>query len=75
MSIERQPFNPHERGLLIIYKENETNHCPGCGRCQWIIGRLTAECAFCSTAIPLEVSNRVDAPIIWRRGSKMKTRR
>jgi hypothetical protein len=29
------------------------NHCPGCGRTQWLIGRMSAECAFCSTALPL----------------------
>jgi hypothetical protein len=35
------------------YLAGEINHCPGCGRSQWLIGRMTAECAFCSTAIPL----------------------
>jgi hypothetical protein len=29
------------------------NHCPGCGRIQWLIGRVSAECAFCGTALPL----------------------
>lgn len=38
------------------YRFGETNHCRGCGRSQWYIGRTTAECAFCSTAIPLEAS-------------------
>lgn len=28
-------------------------HCPGCGRRHWIIGRMTAECAFCGTALLL----------------------
>jgi hypothetical protein len=52
------------RGYHSIYREHETNHCPGCGRAHWIIGRITAECAFCSTAIPLEASFvKADAPL------------
>jgi hypothetical protein len=35
------------------YIFDETNHCPGCGRTHWIIGRVTAECAFCGSALPL----------------------
>lgn len=38
---------------MMAYRPNEANHCPGCGRSQWIIGRSTAECAFCATALPL----------------------
>jgi len=39
---------------MPVYRENEVNHCPGCGRCNWLVGRLLAECAFCATAVPLE---------------------
>jgi hypothetical protein len=42
-----------ERGYRVVYHDDRVNHCPGCGRSQWHIGRSTAECAFCSTAIPL----------------------
>lgn len=52
------------RGYHSSYHENETNHCPGCGRTHWLIGRLTAECAFCSTAIPLNVADRTAKPRI-----------
>ena len=48
------PPRPQERGYHVVYREHETNHCPGCGRTQWLIGRLMAECAFCATALPLE---------------------
>ena len=48
------PSRPHERGYHVVYRDHETNHCPGCGRSQWLIGRLMAECAFCATALPLE---------------------
>lgn len=44
----------HERGYHIVYREHQTNHCPGCGHTHWYIGRLMAECAFCQTALPLE---------------------
>lgn len=54
----RTPFNPRVRGLHTLYREGETNHCPGCGRTHWYIGRITAECAFCGTALPLENATR-----------------
>ncbi len=41
------------RGYHAVYREQEVNHCPGCGRTHWLIGRMSAECAFCSTALPL----------------------
>jgi hypothetical protein len=54
-SIEsRRPFNPNARGYHAVYHAGEVNHCPGCGRTHWIIGRVSAECAFCSTAMPLK---------------------
>ena len=48
-----------QRGYHIVYREHETNYCPGCGRTHWYIGRSMAECAFCTTALPLE-----NAPMI-----------
>ncbi len=41
------------RGHHVVYRANESNRCPGCGRAQWYIGRITAECGFCGTAVPL----------------------
>jgi hypothetical protein len=49
----RDPFNPAMRGYHAVYRENEVNHCPGCGRTHWYLGRMLAECAFCGTALPL----------------------
>jgi hypothetical protein len=46
-------YQPTLRGYHAVYREHEVNHCPGCGRTQWIIGRVSAECAFCATALPL----------------------
>lgn len=53
-----QRFDPAQRGFHAVYRVNEINHCPGCGRTHWHIGRVTAECAFCRTALPLEASRR-----------------
>jgi hypothetical protein len=51
--------SPFERGYHAVYREHEVNHCPGCGRTHWLIGRVSAECAFCATALPLaEASTR-----------------
>jgi hypothetical protein len=40
-------------GYRVAYRPQEVNHCPGCGKSHWMIGRMTAECAFCGTALPL----------------------
>lgn len=48
-----------QRGHHIVYRANEPNHCPGCGRSHWYIGRVSAECGFCGTAVPLAEA-RVD---------------
>ena len=44
---------PAVRGYHAVYREHEVNHCPGCGRTQWYVGRVLAECSFCETALPL----------------------
>lgn len=49
--------DPKGRGYHAVYREQEVNHCPGCGRTHWIIGRMSAECAFCATALPLADSS------------------
>ena len=48
------PSIPGNRGYHAVYHDGEINHCPGCGRTHWLIGRQSAECAFCTTALPLE---------------------
>jgi hypothetical protein len=49
------------RGHHIVYRANESNHCPGCGRSHWYIGRISAECGFCGTAVPLAETSVVEA--------------
>jgi len=46
-------LDPRSRGHHVVYRMNETNRCPGCGRAQWYVGRAMAECGFCETAVPL----------------------
>ncbi len=46
-------LDPKARGYQIVYRPDQVNHCPGCGGSHWMVGRLLAECAFCSTALPL----------------------
>ena len=55
---------PNERGYHAVYHDHEVNHCPGCGRTHWIIGRMSAECAFCATALPLAEASRPSGPVI-----------
>ncbi|MFL6735620.1 MAG: PilZ domain-containing protein [Sphingomonas sp.] len=47
-----------KRGHHIVYRANEANHCPGCGRSHWYVGRISAECGFCGTAVPLAETAR-----------------
>jgi hypothetical protein len=55
-----------KRGHHIVYRANESNHCPGCGRSHWYIGRVSAECGFCGTAVPL-------AEASWQEASPAKS--
>jgi hypothetical protein len=50
---EALPHDPQLRGYCVVYHEDEVNHCPGCGRTHWYVGRVSAECGFCETALPL----------------------
>jgi hypothetical protein len=50
-----------QRGHHIVYRTNADNHCPGCGRSHWYIGRVSAECGFCGTAVPLAEARRDEA--------------
>jgi hypothetical protein len=56
-----------KRGHHIVYRTNEANHCPGCGRSHWYIGRVSAECGFCGTAVPLAETSCQDAATVAAR--------
>ena len=50
-----------QRGHHIVYRADGANHCPACGRSQWYVGRISAECGFCGAAVPLAETSRGDA--------------
>ena len=47
------------RGYQVLFWRDQVNHCPGCGRSQWHIGRITAECGLCGTALPIDGATQV----------------
>jgi hypothetical protein len=61
-------LDPARRGYHVAYREGEVNRCPGCGRSHWHVGRLSAECAFCGTALPLTDSLGMGAGLFRNRG-------
>ncbi len=65
---DHKAFAAASGGYRIVYRTGETNHCPGCGRSHWIVGRSSAECAFCMTAVPLEGGKMLGAGLVRARG-------
>lgn len=73
---ENFSHNPARRGYQPIYHEHKVNRCPGCGRTQWLVGRISAECCFCATALPLSEASvrmndrhtRDNRPVFFRSG-------
>jgi len=68
LQVSRDKLNPAARGYYAAYRPHEVNRCPGCGRSQWLVGRLLAECAFCSTALPLKealTQGPAPTPVFW----------
>ena len=51
------------RGYCLTYRPWETNRCPGCGGAHWYVGRMSAECGFCSTVLVFAVSSAGAAAI------------
>lgn len=39
--------------LVLTYRPGLPNLCPGCHSTHWHVGRITAECAHCGTALPI----------------------
>lgn len=60
--------DPAARGYHVAYRADQVNHCPGCGRSHWHIGRVSAECGFCGTALPLTDRMTVGAGLFRPRG-------
>jgi hypothetical protein len=60
--------DPALRGLQVLYRPGEINRCPGCGRMHWYVGRLSAECGFCGTAIALAATGMTGTGILRQPG-------
>jgi hypothetical protein len=67
LSLLGNQFDPAKRGYHAVYRANQVNHCPGCGRTHWYVGRTLAECGFCATALPLADSFQQDSAAIIHR--------
>jgi hypothetical protein len=61
------------RGHHVVDRTNENNRCPGCGRAQWYVGRMTAECGFCGTAVALAEAEWSGAELPSRKLSWQKS--
>ena len=60
-------YDPAGRGFHAVYHPGEINHCPGCGRTHWYVGRLSAECGFCGTALALAETGMTGAGLFLHR--------
>lgn len=52
------PARPHAALAIaphyaLTYHSDTLNYCPSCSGTHWLIGRMTAQCAHCETALPL----------------------
>lgn len=60
---------PAQRGYHVAYRGGGADVCPGCGRSHFHVGRVSAECAFCGTALPLVgAPNSGAGGSVWKRG-------
>ena len=56
---------PETRGYAVLYRAPQA--CPGCSRGHWHVGRISAECAWCGTALPL-APPPAEPPVFVREG-------
>lgn len=54
---------------MPVYRAGAVNHCPGCSHTHWHVGRATAQCAFCATALPLAETETPASGTMWTRSS------
>lgn len=60
--------DPRVRGWQVLYYPGEANRCPGCGRMHWYVGRLSAECGFCGTAVALASTGMTGVGVVRHQG-------
>lgn len=52
------PILAQTRGYGVVYHAGDSNRCPSCHGRSWHVGRTTAECATCHTALPIVTDGR-----------------
>jgi len=64
------------RGYQPLYHFDIVNRCPGCGRSHWHVGRFSAECVVCETALPFAfVASQPMEPRFTEHHSRTATKR
>jgi hypothetical protein len=57
--LRREPVKPvagfygSDVKLSPLFVQGKDNACPACNARSWNVGRITAECAVCETALPI----------------------
>ncbi len=52
-SVALPRFRPVNKRIGPAFYDGLVNVCPGCDKSHWHVGRSSAECAFCETALPI----------------------
>ncbi len=55
------------RGYQVLFWRGEVNRCPGCGQSQWYVGRVSAECGICGTALPMNEAHQAGFDPVGRK--------
>ena len=50
-------FGTKARAFVPSYWMDRLNSCPACSRSNWWVGRMSAECGFCGTTLPIAAAN------------------
>ncbi|MGZ8283340.1 MAG: hypothetical protein ACXWUN_10380 [Allosphingosinicella sp.] len=64
--VRAEDGRPAAAGANALYRLHQRNDCPGCGASQWLVGRVSAECAACATALPLVETGPIAAGLFRR---------
>lgn len=64
------PIDQALQHYSLSYHGGIVNHCPGCAGTHWLVGRMTAQCARCETALPLaQIAESATRPLFVSRVS------
>lgn len=64
---------PVGQHYALHYHSGIVNHCPACSGTQWFVGRTTAQCARCESALPLaQIAETPMRPLFITRSRMLK---